>query len=161
VKWISPSPPQVLLIQRNGDWKKLHEIKVFSLIWLKKTHLTLYVFLLWVIRKTLLRYVGFESSQAVAMKDAVMCDISSCSTFNINQRFAGTLPLNFKLLSCTAYTSTLNIETLGSFETSVDFQQIIRLYIQEVDTVHNHHSLHFVCYEITLWWKIINRMQVK
>jgi hypothetical protein len=56
-----------------------------------------------------------------------------------------------KLVSCSAY-SSLKMEPICSFETSVDFQRTTRRYIPEVSTLHNHccesfkpHNLMFFC----------------
>jgi hypothetical protein len=40
---------------------------------------------------------------------------------------------NFMLVSCLAYTSTLNMEAIRSFETSADFQHNIRVTSQETE----------------------------
>jgi hypothetical protein len=42
------------------------------------------------------------------------------------------------LVSCSAYSSTLKMETICSSETSVDFQRVTRRYIPEDKTLHNH-----------------------
>jgi hypothetical protein len=69
---------------------------------------------------------------------------------NVNRRFGGTsppssgsnnkpsLPPAFTLVSCWAYSSTLNMEAICSSETSVDVQWTTRRYIPEDGTLHNH-----------------------
>jgi hypothetical protein len=48
------------------------------------------------------------------------------------------LPPTFTLVSCSAYFSTLKMETIFSSETSVDFQRTTRSYIPEDSTLRNH-----------------------
>jgi hypothetical protein len=70
---------------------------------------------------------GFEVLKAVVMKSTVLRDITQCGQLKINRRFC--LPPAFTLVSCSAYSLTLKIEPICSSEISVDFQQIILLYI--------------------------------
>jgi hypothetical protein len=42
------------------------------------------------------------------------------------------------LVSCSAYSSTLKMEAIFSFETSVDFQRTTQRYIPGGSTLHNH-----------------------
>jgi hypothetical protein len=45
----------------------------------------------------------------------------------------------FMLVSCSAYSSTLKMETILSSEMVVDFQWTTQHYIPEDSTFHNHH----------------------
>jgi hypothetical protein len=48
------------------------------------------------------------------------------------------LPSTFKLVSCSAYYSTLKMEEKFSSETSVKFQRTTRRYIPEESSLHSH-----------------------
>jgi hypothetical protein len=63
------------------------------------------------------------------------------------------MPPAFTLGSCSAYSSTLKMETTCSSETSVDFKQTIRRYIPEDSTLHNHRSENLKSYILKIWSK--------
>jgi hypothetical protein len=48
------------------------------------------------------------------------------------------LPPAFKLVSCSAYSSTVKMETISSSETSVDFKRTTRRYVPQDSTLHDH-----------------------
>jgi hypothetical protein len=50
------------------------------------------------------------------------------------------LPLAFTLPSCSAYSCTLRMEVICSFETSVYFERATRRYIPEDSTARHHRS---------------------
>jgi hypothetical protein len=56
---------------------------------------------------------------------------------------------SFMLVSCLAYSSTLNMEAKYSFETSVDFQRTKWRYIPEDRNLHNHRSENLKPYKFT------------
>jgi hypothetical protein len=85
-----------------------------------------------------------------------------------NRRFRGTyrlqlcLPPAFTLVSCSAYSSTLNIEAICSSETSADFQRTARHYIPEDSTLHNHccenpksYKVEELSWEYPLLWNLV------
>jgi hypothetical protein len=64
-----------------------------------------------------------------------------CSPLSVNRRFGASefcLSPVCSLVSCSAYSSTLKMEAICSFKTSVGFQRTTRRYIPEDGTVHNH-----------------------
>jgi hypothetical protein len=67
------------------------------------------------------------------MKSLIFWDITPCSPFKVNRRFGGTCRLApaSRLVSSSAYSSTLKTEATCSSETSVDFQRTIQRYIPE------------------------------
>jgi hypothetical protein len=70
--------------------------------------------------KTDLKYVGFEVLTAVVMKSTTFWDITPCNPLKVNPRFGRTyrlhlqlcLPHAFRLVSCSAYSSTLKMEAM-------------------------------------------------
>jgi hypothetical protein len=85
----------------------------------------------------ILMNVGFEVLTPVVMKSTIFWDITPCSPLRVNRRFGGTggkqelcLPPAFTLVSSSAYFSTLKIEAIFSFETSVDLKQNTRRIIR-------------------------------
>jgi hypothetical protein len=73
-------------------------------------------------------------------EESVFWDITPCSPLKVNRRFGGTYHLHlqgrclspaFSLVSCSAYSLTLNMEAVYSFYTSADFQQTTWRYIPE------------------------------
>jgi hypothetical protein len=83
------------------------------------------------------------------MKISILWDIMPCSLMKVYGRFGGTcsrqqedlLVTYFKLVSCLAYFSTMNIEMKIFSETCVDFQLSIWRYIPEdvtLQCVHEH-----------------------
>jgi hypothetical protein len=83
-------------------------------------------------------------------KSSIFCDVTPCSSLVVNRRFGGSChPLSSgssravvatgcMLASCSAYSSTLNMEAICSSETSLDFQRTARRYNPEDGTIHNH-----------------------
>jgi hypothetical protein len=72
------------------------------------------------------------------MKNFIFWDITPCSPLRVNRLFGGTCHLIdtcFALVSCLAYSSTLNMEAICSSETSLDFQWTTQLYIPEDRTL--------------------------
>jgi hypothetical protein len=106
--------------------------------------------------------VRFEVLTAVVMKSIIFWDIATCSLLKVNRRFGGTYPLHLQgrrkfrainksgsrlqadLVSCSAYSSTLKIESICSSTTSVDFKRTTRRYIPEDSTLQNERS-YFIC----------------
>jgi hypothetical protein len=76
-------------------------------------------------------FVQSEVLTAAVMKSNIFWDITSCSPLNVNWRFG---PAS-ALVSCSAYSSTLNIEEICSSETSADIQQTTRRYMPEDSTL--------------------------
>jgi hypothetical protein len=74
------------------------------------------------------RYVGFEVLTTAVMTGTIFWDITPCSALKVNRPFT--------LVSCSAHSSTLKMETICSSETSVDFQQNTRRYIPEDRTLY-------------------------
>jgi hypothetical protein len=83
-------------------------------------------------------YIGFKVLTAVVMKSSIFCDTTPCSPLIVNILFrrhmsppsSGSrtklcLPPTFTLVSFAAYSSTLRMEEICSFESSVNFQLII------------------------------------
>jgi hypothetical protein len=93
-------------------------------------------------------------------ESSVFWDIMQWSPLRANRRFGGTyhlylllcLPPAFTLVSCLAYFSTLKIETICSFETSVGSQWTTWRYIPEDGTFHNHRSENLTSY--TTWCRL-------
>jgi hypothetical protein len=54
------------------------------------------------------------------------------------------------VVSCSAYSSTLKMEAICSFETSVEFQRTTRRYIPEDSTLHNHRCETLKSYTVNL-----------
>jgi hypothetical protein len=83
------------------------------------------------------------------MKDTIFWDITPRSPLKVNRSFGGTFRLRallvtcFILRSCSAYSSTLNIEATCSSETSVYFQRTIPRYIPEDITLLFHGRFDF------------------
>jgi hypothetical protein len=74
-------------------------------------------------------FVGFEVLTVVVMKSTVFWDIKPCSPLKVNR-----LPPAFMLVSCSAYSLTLQMEICSS-EISVDFQWATWCYVPEVSTL--------------------------
>jgi hypothetical protein len=70
------------------------------------------------------------------LNSSVFWDIKPFSPLKINRRFGLTcckaLAACFMMVSCLAYSSTLNMEAICSSEKSVDFQRTIQRYVPEV-----------------------------
>jgi hypothetical protein len=91
------------------------------------------------------------------LKNSMFWDITPCSPLKVNRRFVLTCRLHlhgrrisqtenqlcwlpaFALLSCSAYSLTLEMEATCSSKTSVEFQRTTRRYTPEDGTLHNHH----------------------
>jgi hypothetical protein len=67
------------------------------------------------------------------MKSFIFWDITPCSPLKVNGKPC--LPPVFMLGSCSAYSSTLNMEEESYSETSVDFQRTTGRYIQKDRTL--------------------------
>jgi hypothetical protein len=103
-----------------------------------------------------IKFVWFDGLTAVVMKSSIFWDITQCSPLIIIRRFGGTsppssgrknkpskksewklcLPPVFTLFSCSAYSSTAQIEAICSSETSADFQRTTQRYISGDTAVH-------------------------
>jgi hypothetical protein len=89
--------------------------------------------------------VGLDVLTAVVLKSTIFWDITPCSPLKVNRRFGGIYCLNLHrriallascfLVSCLAYSSTLEMEASCSSEMSVDFQRSTRRYISEDSTL--------------------------
>jgi hypothetical protein len=100
-------------------------------------------------------------------KSTIFWDITRCRPSKVNRRFGGThrlhlqgrisrarnqresrwqAELSFKLVPCSASSSTLKMETICSSETSVDFRRTTPRYIPEDSTLHNHLCENFKSY---------------
>jgi hypothetical protein len=87
------------------------------------------------------QFVGLEVLIAVDMKSTVFWVITRCSPLKVNWRFGGQNNHNFRvegglaaaftLVSCSAYSSILKMETICSSETSLDFQRTTQRYNPE------------------------------
>jgi hypothetical protein len=86
------------------------------------------------------------------MKSTILWDIMSCSPLNVNWLFRRTYRLHLQgrrisrawlaicfHVSCSAYSSTLKIESICSSESTVDIQRTTQHYIPEDRTLHSHH----------------------
>jgi hypothetical protein len=100
-------------------------------------------------------YVGFEVLTGVTKKSSLFCDIQPSSLLKVNGSFGGTYRLHFQIrnigqarnqleaskrfcffmISLLDYSSPPKIEVTCSSETSVEFQQSLRRYIQETGTL--------------------------
>jgi hypothetical protein len=100
-------------------------------------------------------YVGFEVLAAVVAKSPVFWNITPCSALEVSPRFRGTFRLHLQnrrirqavnqrerwqavlllLVSCLAYSSTINTEATCSSETSGDFGRSTRRYIPDDRTL--------------------------
>jgi hypothetical protein len=60
------------------------------------------------------------------------------SNFRVEKRPRAPLATFVRLVSCSAFSSNLNMEVTCSSETSVDFQWTTRRYIAEGRTLHKH-----------------------
>jgi hypothetical protein len=80
------------------------------------------------------------AQQLFIMKSTIFCDITEFNPLKVNRRFGGAYHLHLqgrrisakadvKQISCSAYSSTLNLEAICSSEKSADFQRITRSYI--------------------------------
>jgi hypothetical protein len=63
-------------------------------------------------------------------------------------------PLDFKLVSCSAYFFTLKMEAIYSSETSVDSQRPSRRYIPKYGTIHNHLFENLKSYKVNVVYKL-------
>jgi hypothetical protein len=114
-------------------------------------------------------YVGFEVLTAVVKESSIFWDITPCSPLKVNWSFRGTYRFHLqdrrisraryqwesrwqaKLVSCSAYSSTLKMEALCSSETSVDFQRTTWHYTPKDNTLRkcfSNKTLHRVIYII-------------
>jgi hypothetical protein len=96
-------------------------------------------------------YIEFEVLTAVVMKSTIFWYITPCSPLKANRRFGRTyclqvasravlsFPPAFALVSCSAYSWTLKMEAICSYQTSVGFQRTTRRYITKDCT------LQFIC----------------
>jgi hypothetical protein len=106
----------------------------------------------------------------IFMKSSIFWDITPCSQLKVNRRFGETwrlhlqcqrirrkrnqrenlfcLPPEFRLVSCSDYSSTLKMEAVCSSETSVDFQRTTRRYIPQDRTLHNHRCENLKSYTV-------------
>jgi hypothetical protein len=85
-------------------------------------------------------------SHSDAYENSIFWDVIPCSTLNVNGSFGEASPSSvsknklslrllahcFMLVSCLAYSSTLKVEAVYSFETSVHFQRTTRRYMPEL-----------------------------
>jgi hypothetical protein len=72
-------------------------------------------------------------------KNSIFCHIILCSPFESQSVFwRNVLASCFMLVSCVAYSSTLEMEVMSSSQTSADFQWAKWHYISEDRTLHNH-----------------------
>jgi hypothetical protein len=80
----------------------------------------------------------------ISMKSCISSDtrISPSSTVKSSRCFEG---ISFMLVSCLAYSSTLNMEAICSSENSVNFQRTTWHYISEDRTLHSCHCGNFKC----------------
>jgi hypothetical protein len=62
---------------------------------------------------------------------SIFWDITPCSPLNVHSKHSSA----FTLVSCSAYSSTLNMEAICYSETSVDFQRTTRRYIPGESTM--------------------------
>jgi hypothetical protein len=83
------------------------------------------------------KYEGFEVLTAMVVKSTIFWDITLCRPSKVNRRFERTYNLHLlgrrisrarkqvesrvMLVSCSAYSLTLKMEAIYSFETSTDF----------------------------------------
>jgi hypothetical protein len=106
-------------------------------------------------------FVGLGALRMVLMKSYILRYTMPYSPLKVNRHFRGKdllhlqaelcLPPVFKLVSCLAYSSTLNVEARSFSETSADFQRITRWYIQENRTLHN-----FSDSDLILYWRSLH-----
>jgi hypothetical protein len=103
-------------------------------------------------------HVGCEVLTTVVMRSPIFRDKTPCSALKVNLHFGWKYSLHFQgrrrrqtwnqcesrwlylqsaftLVSCSAYSHTLKIESLYSIEISLDFQQNTRRYIPEERTL--------------------------
>jgi hypothetical protein len=89
--------------------------------------------------------VGFEVFTAVVMKSIIFWDMTPCSLLGFNRRFGGTYRLQLQgrrnrfskpASSAEPISSTLKMEAICSFETSVETQRTTRRHIPEDYTLH-------------------------
>jgi hypothetical protein len=97
------------------------------------------------------------SSESHSKKTSIFWAVTLYSLLKANRRFGGTclhlrsrrisllLTSCFTLVSCLAYSSTLEIEGTCSYETSVAFQRTARRYVPENRTLHDHLCESFKC----------------
>jgi hypothetical protein len=78
--------------------------------------------------------VGFEVPTALIMESPICWDVAPCSLLKGHQRSKqkGTC---FMLVSCLAFSSTLMMEAICSFETSVDYQRATQRCVPEGGTL--------------------------
>jgi hypothetical protein len=80
------------------------------------------------------------------MKGTIFWDIIPCTLSKVNRRFGGTyrlhpllcLPPAFTLISCSAYSWTLEMDAICFSKMAVDFQQTTWRYFPENSALHNH-----------------------
>jgi hypothetical protein len=72
--------------------------------------------------------------------------ITPCDPLRGNGRLHLLLAASFTLVSCLAYSSTLKIEAIYSYETLVEFQRDTWRYIPEDITLHNHRCENLTSY---------------
>jgi hypothetical protein len=68
------------------------------------------------------------------MKSTIFWNITPCNPLNVNRCFGGTYHLLSRWFFAELNFSTLKMEAIYSFETSVDTQQTTRRYIPEDGT---------------------------
>jgi hypothetical protein len=115
--------------------------------------------------KYVLDHIGFEVLTAVVMKSCIFWDVTPCSPSEarIKQRALVALLTDcFMLLSCLAYSGTMNMEATCSSKTSVDFHQITQGYIPEDRTLHYWASFSFLYIRfqtstLRLHWSLISQ----
>jgi hypothetical protein len=109
-----------------------------------------------------------EVLTAVVMKSSIFWDITSCSPLKVNRRFGGTYRLHlheyvltaFRLISFSAYNSTLRMEAICSSETSVDFQRTTRRNISGDRTLqwlkHIKHIHTLLSFDVSRWCEYLS-----
>jgi hypothetical protein len=105
------------------------------------------------------------SFSKIRVEEFCLLGYTPCSRLKVNRRFGGTRRPHhhsriisrawkqvasraFTLVSCSTYSSILNMEAICSSETSVDFQWTTRRYIPEDRTLHNHRFENLKLYKI-------------
>jgi hypothetical protein len=82
--------------------------------------------------------VDIQKQTSFGPKRTVFWDIRPCSPLKINWRFGQfSLSPDFKLVSCSTYSSILKMGAIWYSETSLDFQRTTQCYIPEDIIVHN------------------------
>jgi hypothetical protein len=80
--------------------------------------------------------LGYNVVQSIESQPTFQMNIWPTSSGSKNKASKLCLPLAFTMVSFSAYSSTLKMESICCSETLVDFQRIARRYILEVSTLH-------------------------